>query len=179
MIHKIYIKNTVKKAPERATEFSAGLDIVATSEPLIIGNAYEIGGSLESSLWNEVYYVEYETDLYLQPENKNNHISISPRSSISKYNLVLANSRGICDGDYMGMYKCRFKYVFQPVDLQIVNTITRNDIVGLVNFDKIYKKGDKIAQIMLHKNKHVEFEFVENLEQTDRSEGGFGSTNLP
>lgn len=38
------------------------------------------------------------------------------------------------------------------------------------------KKGDKIAQLVIHKIELPELELVDSLEETDRGEGGFGST---
>ncbi len=182
MNNKVYIKNLgdfTPETPKAATLFSAGCDIVATSEPLIFGSAYKIGQSLEDSLWSEIFYIEYETNLYLQPEEMKNYLSINPRSSISKYNLVLANSPGTGDGDYRGMYKCRFKYIYQPIDLQMMtNEFETNTIVSRVNFDKIYKRGDKIAQIMIHDGHGIEFEVVDELDEASSRRGGFGSTGV-
>ena len=39
-------------------------------------------------------------------------------------------------------------------------------------------KGDKIAQAVLAEYKKAEFELVEKLSETDRGEGGFGSTDI-
>ena len=44
--------------------------------------------------------------------------------------------------------------------------------------DKIYKKGDKIAQLVFEPTVQVEFELVDDLTQTQRGEGGFGSTDV-
>ena len=38
------------------------------------------------------------------------------------------------------------------------------------------EKGDRIAQIVIQEAPHFELELVESLEDTDRGEGGFGST---
>ncbi len=38
------------------------------------------------------------------------------------------------------------------------------------------KKGDKIAQIVIVKCEHPALELVDHLEETDRGDGGFGST---
>jgi len=45
-----------------------------------------------------------------------------------------------------------------------------------VNLDTIYKKGDKIAQLVVSETLPVEFEIVETLSDTERDSGGFGST---
>lgn len=40
------------------------------------------------------------------------------------------------------------------------------------------KKGDKIAQLILEKILEVECEEVEDLDETERGDGGFGSTDV-
>lgn len=85
-------------------------------------------------------------------------VDIRPRSSISsKTDLVLINSPGTIDSDYRGEIKVRFKPV-KPVGA------------------KRYKVGDKIAQIMISPVLQMKFEEVNELSDTDRGEGGFGST---
>ncbi len=64
-----------------------------------------------------------------------------PRSSVSKYNLVLANCIGLIDADYRGEVLLRFKYIWQPEDYRIR---TDNLLEGHVNFTKLYNKGDKV-----------------------------------
>jgi len=39
-----------------------------------------------------------------------------------------------------------------------------------------YKKGDRIAQLIIMPRPYVEFEEVDELSETDRGTGGFGST---
>jgi dUTP pyrophosphatase len=41
---------------------------------------------------------------------------------------------------------------------------------------KLYKKGDKIGQIVIHKTIHMDWIEKDTLSSTQRSEGGFGST---
>ena len=45
-----------------------------------------------------------------------------------------------------------------------------------VNMEKIYTKGERIAQLVIAETHAVEFEIVEELSDTDRGKGGFGST---
>ena len=42
--------------------------------------------------------------------------------------------------------------------------------------EKIYKKSERIAQLVIAETHKVEFEIVEKLSETDRGKGGFGST---
>lgn len=168
---KVYIKKTDGLTiPKQGSELAAGYDIVATSVPRISGNL--LNGI---NNWKSVDYVEYETNLYIAPENVMSKTLIFPRSSVSKYNLLLANSLGLVDADFRGMVVCRFKYVFQPQDLFWDNKSEM--LVGKVNYDKIYKKGDKIAQLVFEPTTHVTFEVVDDLNDTKRGSGGFGSSD--
>ena len=48
--------------------------------------------------------------------------------------------------------------------------------LGQVNFD--IKKGQKIAQLLIQKVEHPEIEVVEELSETSRGTGAFGSTGV-
>jgi len=166
---KIYVKKVEGVTlPVRGSQVAAGYDIVATSDPKIVG--YPCGNVIA---WKTVDYIEYETNLFIAPSAVTFHTLIHPRSSISKYNLVLANSIGLVDNDYRGMVICRFKYMWQPEDLKT----HEGSIVGFVAMDKIYKKGDRIAQLVIEPTVQVEWELVDDLSNTERGAGGFGSTD--
>jgi dUTPase len=178
---KYYIKNVDGlNIPVRANESDAGYDVIATSDPKIVGENYS------SSLHKRIDYIEYETNVYISPEKKENfdntkgflfsnfHTDLRPRSSISKYNLVLANSVGLIDRGYRNMILARFKYLWQPEDYVSED----GKIVGIVNASKIYKKGDKICQLVPMETHDIEFVVVEHLDKNDRG-GGFGSTDRP
>jgi len=47
---------------------------------------------------------------------------------------------------------------------------------NLSNEDYTFKKGDKVAQMLIQKVEQPEIEVVEVLSETTRGEGGFGST---
>jgi len=196
---KIYVKQLYDEKgnkisitlPERGSEVAAGYDIVATSDPKIVGTnqVVTIAGK-EYTLWANIDYIEYETNLFIAPEAKSFHVLIHPRSSVSKYNLVLANSIGLIDNDYRGMVICRFKYIAQPKDWVLYATdvamtpFADDQIVKvfgglhtLVDAAKIYKKGDKIAQLVIEPTVTADWELVNDLTQTQRGTGGFGSTD--
>ena len=65
---------------------------------------------------------------------------------------------GVCDSGYRGEYK-----------IVLLNTTTKNYKI---------KKGQKIAQILIQKIETPEIKEVENLDETSRGDGGFGSTGL-
>lgn len=171
---KIYVKQLYDEKgekipttlPVRASSIAAGYDVVATNDPKIVGEP-------NGSLWKRIDYIEYETNLYIAPSVVTFHTLIHPRSSVSKYNLVLANSIGLVDNDYRGMVICRFKYIWQPEDLQTVE----GRMMGKVNVDKVYDRGDTIAQLVIEPTVMAEWELVDDLNQTKRGEGGFGSTD--
>lgn len=99
-------------------------------------------------------YIQYGTGLSFElPEN---HVMlIYPRSSISNTGLVLANSVGVLDHGYSGELIVRFKYVRGSIK---------------------YNIGDRVAQFMVIPRPVMELEEVEELDQTERGSGGFGST---
>ena len=82
---------------------------------------------------------------------------IFPRSSIRKYDLTLSNSVGVIDSGYRGELQATFKKT--------------NGLDSVA-----YKVGDRIAQIMIIPYPQIEFTEVEELTNTERGEGGFGST---
>jgi dUTPase len=152
--------------PLKANETDAGYDIDATSGPKIVGNCVD----LVEPLYTRVDYIEYATNLYITPEGKY-HTNLRPRSSISNYNLVLANSVGLIDAGYKNQILVRFKYIFQPEDIVCKDGYT----YGKVNFGRIYKYTDKIAQLLPEQTLDMNFISVNELPYNDRG-GGFGST---
>lgn len=189
---KIYVKKVDNiTLPKRASEVAAGYDIIATSDPKFVGETNQNKGG-EITGFKRLDYIEYETNLFIAPSAVTFHTLIHPRSSISKYNLVLANSIGLVDNDYRGMVICRFKYIWQPEDFiwgikdtgETINNIELGDarvmtrmITGYINPEKIYKKGDTIAQLVFEPTVQAEFELVDDLQATERGTGGFGSTD--
>jgi len=91
---------------------------------------------------------------------------------------VLANSIGLVDRGYRGEVLVRFKYISQAEDL-VANSPGFSSLVPIytkINMDRIYKKGDKIAQLVPSQTHPVTFEIVDELSDTDRKDGGFGSS---
>ena len=170
------IENLPKKGTDRAT----GYDVIVTSDPEIIGETHDNG------TYKRIDYIQYKTNLKLAVQQERQYsgfghtdidydILAFPRSSVSKYNLVLANCIGLIDADYRGEVLLRFKYIWQPEDYRIR---TDNLIEGTVNPLKLYNKGDKVCQLKVTKVENVEFVLVNELDSTNRGEGGFGSTDV-
>ncbi len=80
-----------------------------------------------------------------------------PRSSISKTPLRMANSVGVIDSGFTG-----------EIQVPLYNTSE----VEIVDVDKY----ERIAQLVIVPIGDVSLEIVEELEETDRGDGGFGST---
>jgi len=87
---------------------------------------------------------------------------IFPRSSIRKTDLALTNCVGVIDSGYRGELQATFKKVYGKNDVRIDETD--------------YKVGDRIAQIIILPYPQIEFTEVEELSNTERGDGGFGST---
>ena len=81
---------------------------------------------------------------------------IFPRSSIRKYTLSQCNAVGIIDCHYRGEIMVSYK--------------PTNDV------QKLYKIGDKIAQLIILPYPEVSYKEVESLSETDRGENGHGSS---
>lgn len=198
-IHVLNIegKGTLPIHGDGKTEsLAAGYDIVAMDDPTVVG---EVGKELtledgtKVPLYKNISYLEYHTALKISPQIDVEgvyHTNLFPRSSIRKYNLVLANSVGVIDNDYRGEILVSFKYVFMPEDFviefeNIVKTegeyvgTTHSKPLGLlagINWTKVYRKGDKIAQLVAEKTNPVNYVFVSELTATARGDGGHGST---
>ena len=170
---------SVDNLPNKGTDRATGFDVIVTSEPEIIGETYSNG------TYKRVDYIQYKTNLKLAVQKERvfsnfGHTDLDydilafPRSSVSKYNLVLANCIGLIDADYRGEVLLRFKYIWQPEDYSIGKD---KNIQGTVNYSKLYNKGDKVCQLKITKVENVEFVLVYELDSTTRGEGGFGSTD--
>ena len=88
---------------------------------------------------------------------KNYEMQIRPRSGLAaKNNISVLNTPGTIDSDYRGEIK--------------IILFNHGSDEFLIN------NGDRIAQIVLMPIHKIDFEEVDNLPDTVRGEGGFGST---
>jgi dUTP pyrophosphatase len=102
-------------------------------------------------------YIEYDT--YIAVEIPEGYVGLLyPRSSISKYHLLMANSVGVVDSNYRGSIKIRFK-----------KTSTNA-------YETVYNIGDRVAQLIIMPYPTIEFQEVEDVSETERGEGAFGSS---
>lgn len=107
-------------------------------------------------------YFEYGTGLSVEiPEG---YVGLLfPRSSITNMGLILGNSVGVIDSGYRGEIKFRFYIGYNPT--------------GVKNAE-LYHIGDKIGQMIIMPYPQIELEEVEELTETDRGTGGYGSTGV-
>ena len=82
---------------------------------------------------------------------------IRPRSGLAvKHGIGLINSPGTIDADYRGEVK-----------------------IAVINLGKkpyIFRRGDRVAQMVIKKVYQARLEVVEKLDETERNTGGFGHT---
>ncbi|HPQ07717.1 MAG TPA: dUTP diphosphatase [Bacteroidia bacterium] len=82
---------------------------------------------------------------------------IRPRSGLAlKHGITVLNSPGTIDADYRG-------------EIKVI-------LINLSNTPFVINDGERIAQMIIAKHEVVEWEAVEELDETSRGEGGFGST---
>jgi dUTP pyrophosphatase len=82
---------------------------------------------------------------------------VFPRSSIRKTDLSLTNCVGVIDSGYRGELQATFRKER-----------------GVAS--RKYEVGDRAVQIMIIPHPTIEFNEVNELSNTERGEGGFGST---
>lgn len=80
-----------------------------------------------------------------------------PRSSIYKKDLFLTNSVGVVDSGYRGEVMFKFKSIASEVKQH-------------------YQVGDRIGQLIIIPYPNVEFVEADELSESDRGEGGYGSS---
>jgi dUTP pyrophosphatase len=82
---------------------------------------------------------------------------VRPRSGLAiKQGLTCLNTPGTIDADYRG-------------EIKVI-------LINLSNENQVIQDGDRIAQIVFQQVEKMEWQLVENLETTQRGDGGFGHT---
>lgn len=86
-------------------------------------------------------------------------VQIRPRSGLAlKHGISFVNTPGTIDSDYRG-----------EINLIMIN-------FGRSSFT--IKRGDRVGQMVINKIEHADIIEVDELEETSRGEGGFGSTGV-
>ncbi len=96
------------------------------------------------------------TGLYIAlPEGT--EAQIRPRSGLAaKHGVTVLNTPGTIDADYRG-------------EIKVI-------LVNLSSTEFVINPGERIAQMVVARYEHVEWDSVELLDETERGVGGFGST---
>jgi dUTP pyrophosphatase len=82
---------------------------------------------------------------------------VRPRSGLAaKFGISVLNAPGTIDADYRG-------------EVKVI-------LVNLSNEPFVVNPGERIAQMVIARYEKIEWDEVEVLDETERGEGGFGST---
>ena len=147
---KIKRLSTDSVIPRYAKDGDAGLDLVAVSMH------YDKNGC-----------VVYGTGLAF--EIPKGYVGlIFPRSSVSKCAISMANCVGVVDSGFRGEVTVKFR----PID-SFEYGLTKE---SRKNFKFWYEVGERVAQLIIMPYPHIDFVETDVLYETERGEGGYGST---
>lgn len=174
---KVKIKKLSDKAvlPTYAKEGDAGMDLVATS----------------AEYCEKTSSVTYGTDLAV--EIPKGYVGLLfARSSNSKKDLLPSNAVGVIDSGYRGEIKFNFKSAINSVKMMNRTIKMSSEIFKTKNTKGVkefledylketktidaYQVGDRIGQLIIMPYPQIEFEEVEELSESERGSGGYGST---
>ena len=91
---------------------------------------------------------------------------VFPRSSNAKKDLLLSNSVGVIDSGYRGEIFFKFKIFYPHVEYHGFKHDMSAD----------YKVGERIGQIIIMPYPDIEFVEVDELSDSERGDGGYGSS---
>jgi dUTP pyrophosphatase len=140
--------------PKYENEGDAGFDLRATEDTAINSLVY----ISQNEECNSKNYKVISTGIKMEiPEGY--QLEIRPRSGLAaKYGISVANTPGTIDSGYRG----EIKVVLINLGVECV----------------LVQRGDRIAQAVLMPVAKVRFNVTNELTETDRGEGGFGSTGV-
>ena len=125
-------------------------DVVATSKEEVSPGVFKYGVGLGFQMeFPKGFHEDDMEDIIFS-------LDFRPRSSIYKTGLVLANSTATIDEPFTGQVFLIFYHV-------------------MPNLPE-YEVGDRIAQVKVGMTMPVEWVVVDKLDETERGDGGFGST---
>ena len=138
------INNSKHSLPSYETNASAGLDIRANLEEVVVLKP------LERVLIKTCLFFEIPEGFEAQ---------VRPRSGLAlKKGVTVLNAPGTIDADYRG-------------EVGVI-------LINLSNEDFTIEDGERIAQVVFAKVEQAEWQQVKVLTDTERGEGGFGSTGI-
>ncbi len=123
--------------------------------------AYSAGLDLRANIQepvvlNSLQRILVPTGLYIElPDGY--EAQVRPRSGLAaRYGLSVVNTPGTIDPDYRG-------------EIKVI-------LINLSDTPFILNPGERIAQMVIAKFEHIQWNQVEELTPSDRGEGGFGHT---
>lgn len=154
---KIKIKRLSENAvlPVKAHATDAGFDLTATSCTIDENGAMVYGTGIAVEI----------PDGYVG--------LVFPRSSIAKKDIVLSNCVGVIDSGYRGEVMAKFKPTNYFNYYEDCGRIVERPHDG-----GIYGIGERIAQLIIMPIPEIEFEEAEELSDSERGIGGYGSSGL-
>jgi len=164
---KVKMLNDKAEVPSRAHKSDTGYDLK------FIG-VHKISGDV----------IFFKTGLSMQPTS-GYYFEVVPRSSISKLPFSMANSIGVIDEHYTGEIIIPVRVHHSEMGFETQRNSFPNGLVGV--FDARPQTMESLSRLILLKKPHLfqavlrkrincDFQ-VEELNETDRGDGGFGSTD--
>lgn len=155
---KVRIKKLFPEAviPSYAKEGDAGMDLTAVSMKI-----------------DEYGNICYGTGLAFEiPEG---YVGlVFPRSSNCKKDIILTNCVGVIDSGYRGEVSLKFK----PLTDQAFVVFEKEGDYAFWKTKNatMFKVGERVGQIIIMPYPKIEFEEVDELSETERGVGGYGSS---
>lgn len=148
---KVKVKKLNENAviPFKTYEKDFCYDVVAVSEEEVAPNVWKYGIGLAFQI---------DRDDMHALDNVKLAIDLRPRSSVWKTGMVFSNCEGTIDELYTGEVYAVFYHVFPNMER--------------------YKVGQRIGQIKIGTTMPIEFVIVDELDETERNSGSYGSTGL-
>lgn len=142
------------KLPTYANPLDVGADLYTVEEVVISAHQHQ--------------HMIISTGLKLAYMDPNYELQVRSKSGLAaKYNLFVSNSPGTIDPGYRG-------------EIKVIITSPPVDLGGLgmhINIPPL-PIGSKIAQLVIAPRYRADFGFTEESTESERGEGGFGSTGL-
>ena len=148
---KVKVKKLNENAviPFKTYEKDFCYDVVAVSEEEVAPNVWKYGIGLAFQIDRKSLFGHRYLNL---------SIDFRPRSSVWKTGMVLSNCVGTIDELYTGEVSAVFYHVFPNMER--------------------YKVGQRIGQIKIGTTMRIEFVVVDELDETERNSGSYGSTGV-
>ncbi len=106
---------------------------------------------------DNIYF--FDTGISVEPP-AGYYTELYPRSSIYKHDFIMTNSIGIIDNGYRGILYLPMRY--------LGNGDGKAEAESLI--------GTRVGQLVLKRLEAFEIDIVEDLSESERGEGGFGSS---